>query len=135
MAECAWSIEAGKIDVQVVVPPNTTAEVSIPGSGTAPTEVGSGAHRWSYPYQVQEVVRVPLTIDNTLGEIIDVPEAWAVTLGAIRANMPEFTGGELSPKGSANMAVRQVFLHHPNRSKLLESIAGALAGLACTSEQ
>ena len=72
---------------------------------------------------------MPLSIANTLGEIIDDPDAWAHTLVAIRAEMPEYTGGDLSPKGSVNMPVWQVFEHHPNRSKLLTAIADALAGL------
>ena len=128
MAECAWRIEAGKIDVQIVVPPNATGTVSLPRSDMEPMEVGSGSHHWSYPYQVPEPVRVPLSIANTLGEIIDDPDAWAATLVAIRAQMPEYTGGDISPKGSVNMPVRQVFEHHPNRSKLLAAIADALAG-------
>ena len=95
----------------------------------APIEVGSGSHHWSYPYQAREPVRAPLSIANTLGEIIDDPEAWTVTLGALRAHMPEYTGGDISPKGSVNLPVRQVFEHHPNRRKLLAAIADALAGL------
>ena len=115
--------------VQVMVPPNTTGVVSLPGSEAAPQEVASGTHSWSYPYQVPEPVRAPLTIDNTLGEIIDDPAAWAATLAAIRANMPDYAGGELGSKGSVHMTVRQVFQHHANKSKLLPAIAVALAGL------
>jgi alpha-L-rhamnosidase len=129
MAECAWEIKDGTIGVQVVVPPNTMAVVALPGSEAAPVEVGSGTHSWSYPYQVVEPVRASLTIDNTLGEIIDDPEAWAAVLFAIRANMPDYAGGELGPKDSIHMTVRRVFEQHPNKSKLLPAIAAALAGL------
>jgi alpha-L-rhamnosidase len=48
LAECAWRIEAGKIAVEVVVPPNATARVTLPLSDAEPVEVGSGTHRWSY---------------------------------------------------------------------------------------
>jgi alpha-L-rhamnosidase len=34
----------------VVVPPNTTARVMLPGGDAAPIEVGAGTHRWSYQY-------------------------------------------------------------------------------------
>jgi len=131
MAECAWTIgvETGSIEVRVVVPPNTTGAVVLPGHDTTPIEVGSGTHQWSYPYQMRKPNRVLLTIDNTLGEIIDDPAAWAVVLAAIRATMPEYAGGELGPKGSANMPVRQVFAHSQHKSKLLSAIAAALAGL------
>jgi alpha-L-rhamnosidase len=53
MAECAWEIKEGQIKVVVVVPPNATASVILPGGETAPVEVGSGTHTWSYPYQAK----------------------------------------------------------------------------------
>jgi len=127
MAECAWAIDAGNIELQVVVPPNTTASVVLPGRMDDPVEVASGTHRWSYPYQMAVPTRVPLSIDSTLGEIIDDPEAWVATLAALREHMPEFSGGELSPKGSVDLPVRSVFEHHQNRRKLLSAIDDALA--------
>ena len=51
MAGCSWNIEAGLITLEVEVPPNTSASVSLPGRDTGPVEVGSGRYRWSYPYQ------------------------------------------------------------------------------------
>jgi alpha-L-rhamnosidase len=56
-AAVAWRIEAGQITVEVVVPPNTTAGVTLPGSDAEPAEVGSGTHRWSY--QVPDMDRPP----------------------------------------------------------------------------
>ena len=50
LAECAWAIEERADHVEVVVPPNTTASVTLPGNDAEPIEVGSGTHRWSYPY-------------------------------------------------------------------------------------
>jgi alpha-L-rhamnosidase len=50
LAECAWNIEGGQIEVVVVVPPNATASITLPGDDAKPIEVGSGTHRWSYPY-------------------------------------------------------------------------------------
>jgi alpha-L-rhamnosidase len=51
LAECAWTIRNGSIEVKVIVPPNATASVSLPGKEAEPEAVGSGAHRWSYAYQ------------------------------------------------------------------------------------
>ena len=130
LAECAWSIEAEQITLQVRIPPNTTATVILPGGDGEPLEVGSGTHRWTYPYQVPPPVRVPLTSDSTLGEVIDDPEAWAAVLAAIRRHMPDYNGGEFSPKGAVGMPLRRVFWHHPNRRALLPAIDEALAGLA-----
>ena len=50
LAESAWKIEAGKFELDVVVPANTTALVTLPGSAD-PLEVGSGAWHWSVSYQ------------------------------------------------------------------------------------
>src|SRR5437867_7187752 len=50
LAECAWQIHGEQIEVAVVVPPNTTAEVVLPGSNSAPVTVGAGTHHWSYHY-------------------------------------------------------------------------------------
>ena len=64
LAECAWTIEAGQIEVVVVVPPNATASVTLPGSDAIPIEVGSGTHRWAYPYQGPS--HPPRSLDSTL---------------------------------------------------------------------
>ena len=129
LAECAWSIEAEHITLQVVIPPNTTATVTLPGGDGEPLEIGSGTHHWSYRYQPPQPVPAPLTGDSTLGEVIDDPEAWAAVLAAIRRHMPEYNGGEFSPKGAVGLPLRQVFQHHPNRSTLLPAIDEALARL------
>jgi alpha-L-rhamnosidase len=52
MAESAWVIEQGKLTLEVIVPPNTTATVILPGRDEAPFEVHSGTHRWSYAYSM-----------------------------------------------------------------------------------
>jgi alpha-L-rhamnosidase len=36
-----------------VVPPNTTASVTLPGKEANAIEVGPGQHHWDYPYPVQ----------------------------------------------------------------------------------
>jgi alpha-L-rhamnosidase len=51
-AECAWKIEAGHIEVVAVIPPNTSASITLPGADEHSIEVGSGTHRWTYPYQI-----------------------------------------------------------------------------------
>ncbi|HEY7418427.1 MAG TPA: family 78 glycoside hydrolase catalytic domain [Ktedonobacteraceae bacterium] len=50
LAESRWAIEQGKITLKVTIPPNTTASVTLPGSGEPPFEVNSGTHHWSYAY-------------------------------------------------------------------------------------
>lgn len=50
LAESRWDLEGEKITLKVIVPPNTTASVTLPGSNERPCEVGSGTHIWSYIY-------------------------------------------------------------------------------------
>jgi alpha-L-rhamnosidase len=44
-AEVAWHIDDDQLELRVVVPPNTDAEVHVPGR-SQPVEVGSGTHAW-----------------------------------------------------------------------------------------
>lgn len=48
LASCSWSLTGGELQIGVVVPPNTTASVRLPGGD--PIEVGSGAHHWAQPW-------------------------------------------------------------------------------------
>ncbi len=50
MASSSWRIEGEQIEVEVVVPPNSSATVHLPQSDEGPLQVGSGTHRWSYAY-------------------------------------------------------------------------------------
>jgi alpha-L-rhamnosidase len=48
MAESSWRIDDGSLEVTALVPPNTTAEVVLPGvaASSDPLVVGSGRHAW-----------------------------------------------------------------------------------------
>jgi alpha-L-rhamnosidase len=50
LAESSWTLEEGKMTLTVILPPNTTASVTLPGTQETLYEVGSGTHTWSYPY-------------------------------------------------------------------------------------
>lgn len=53
LAESSWAIENETLTMTVRVPPNTTARVTLPGKQHGePSVVGSGIHRWSYPYSL-----------------------------------------------------------------------------------
>lgn len=51
LAKSRWTIDGGAFQLDVVVPANTTAAVTLPGQESAPLEVGSGVWRWSVPYR------------------------------------------------------------------------------------
>ncbi|MEX1255404.1 MAG: family 78 glycoside hydrolase catalytic domain [Dehalococcoidia bacterium] len=46
--ESTWRSEGSRFSLAIEVPPNTTAEVWLPGRDGAPLDVGSGRHEWSY---------------------------------------------------------------------------------------
>lgn len=48
LAESGWSIEEGQLKIKVIVPPNTTASVTLPAGEGQPLKVGSGVYHWSY---------------------------------------------------------------------------------------
>lgn len=52
LADCAWRIEDGVIHIEVLVPANTTAIVTLPHHASPPIEVGSGRHEWEYQLTV-----------------------------------------------------------------------------------
>jgi alpha-L-rhamnosidase len=49
-AEVRWRHQDGALEVDVVVPPNTTAVVDLPANAFDPVEVGAGAHRFTVDY-------------------------------------------------------------------------------------
>jgi alpha-L-rhamnosidase len=83
IAACAWRLAQGELTVEIAVPPNTTAHVTLPGKSGAPIEVGSGQHRWTYAYISPDEQRKPLSLDSTVGELMDDEEA----LGLVKQAM------------------------------------------------
>lgn len=84
MASCAWKIEHGQITLDVVVPPNTSASITLPGSLQPVFEVGSGAHTWTYPFEDPARPRPPLTLDSTFGELVENLEAYTRVANQVR---------------------------------------------------
>jgi len=129
IAECTWELAAGQMVVEIVVPPNTTASVTLPGDDRKPIEVGAGTYRWSYPYQESSVARPPLSLDSTLGDIIDDLEAWTTVRATMVRDMPELAaqidaGAGIS--GSSSLTLRQVVSMRPNADALLADLEAAL---------
>jgi alpha-L-rhamnosidase len=73
LAECFWKIADGNFVLNVIIPANATASVTLPGDDT-PLEVGSGTWQWSVPYQDPDA-RGPYTVDDLVGEILGDPPA------------------------------------------------------------
>jgi alpha-L-rhamnosidase len=132
LAECSWQIKEEYIEVEVVVPPNTRASVTLPGSDTLPIEVGSGTHRWPYPYQRPGVSRPHWSLDSSLNELIDDQEVWSAVLTTIRQHVPELTDHMEVGTGMQNdgsMTLRQILALLPHAGELRMALEATLASL------
>lgn len=75
-AASSWRLTPGEITVEIEVPPNAMAHVTLPGKQGASVEVRSGTHSWTYAYQSPDEKRKPLTLDSTIGELVDDQKAF-----------------------------------------------------------
>jgi alpha-L-rhamnosidase len=75
LARVGWRRQEDRIVIDAVIPPNTSAEVILPGS-SGTIRVGSGTHNWSVPALVQETVFAPVGESTPLADIIDDPAAY-----------------------------------------------------------
>jgi alpha-L-rhamnosidase len=127
MAECSWKIEDGKIHLNVIIPPNTTALVTFPGGDMAPVEVGSGIWHWSVEYQDPDA-RGPFSVDDLTGDIISEPAAnSALTEVLAQVDMPEFLRAVII--GELNVPLRQSLRMLPNYEHAVKLMKDALADL------
>jgi alpha-L-rhamnosidase len=132
LAECAWNIEAGTITVDVIVPPNTTASVTLPGTDDQVIEVGSGRHQWVVPYKDSTGDLPALTLDSTIGDLIGNLQAWTKVRETIGRHLPELahqmeSGSGIS--GSPSLSLRQVLSMRVNTDALRAELDATLAGL------
>jgi alpha-L-rhamnosidase len=127
-AECSWAIQDGKIEVNVTVPPNSTALVSLPGGGESPIEVNSGTHRWSYAYEDPDA-RASLSLDSLIGEIHADPAAWGAVKNVIDRLIPE-NGFIMYVLGSQRKrSLREGLSTLPKADEALTAVSEAFARL------
>jgi len=124
-AECGWQIEDGALRVDLVVPPNATAQVTLPGAET-PLTVGSGAWQWRVPYA--GTVRQGYTLDDPIGEIMaDRPAREALFAALAAAQAPGFLCALLDNERALPLAAALGLVNGAER--LGVAVAAALAAL------
>jgi hypothetical protein len=117
--------------VEIEVPPNSTASVFLPGEQDSPIGVGAGRYRWSYPYQTPETTLPLLTLDSTLGELLDHPEAYALVMRIIAQHSPRYRE---RMEGQTEITLRQAINGNPRTLKLGPKIEAALASLGQSAQ-
>lgn len=126
LAECAWRIADGQMELNVTVPPNAVALVSLPGGDSAPLEVGSGQWHWTYAYQSPEPPGY--TLDDTVGEVMSDPTARAAIMSILTQDKPPelvFAVLENEPE----VTLRQVLEMLPNPGAVADAVEKALLNL------
>jgi alpha-L-rhamnosidase len=127
LAACNWKIEAGQLDLDVIIPPNTSALVYLPGSDTGSIEVGSGAWHWSVPYQDPDA-RGPFTVDDLTGDILVNNTARDAIMDVfVRAGMPDSL--RTSILNERNVPLRQSLSLLPNYQDTVNMMSDALANI------
>lgn len=127
LAACAWRIEAGELTLTLTVPPNTSAEVHLPGSDAVPLTVGAGTHVWTYRYVDPDAQ--PPSLDMPVGELLDNAAAWEqVTEALQRAGlMHPFLFGML--KSQHRTPLWQALQRLPNADATVAAIEAAFAAV------
>lgn len=127
LAECAWKITDGTIDMRVTVPPNTRALVTVPGSDLDSIEVGSGRWHWVADYKDPDE-RGPYTVDDLVGEIIVDSASRDTVLNVLKqAGAPGFVIGILL--NERGMPLRQALQRLRNSEEVMQMMNEALADL------
>jgi hypothetical protein len=113
--------------LKVIIPPNTTALVTFPGSDTATAEVGSGTWHWSADYQDPDD-RGPFTVDDLTGDIMSDPDASSAIMEVLaRVGIPEFLSAVIFDE--LNVPLRLSLQMLPNYEDVMKLIKDALADL------
>jgi alpha-L-rhamnosidase len=123
-ASCAWRIEDGTLTVEIEVPANTSARVSLPGRESEPVEVGSGNYRWSYPFEGQRTQPRTLSVESPLDEVVEDAGLYAQVMAIFAQHNPEFAD---RLNGQSGLTVRQAAELNSQPEVLLARLTAVLA--------
>ena len=128
LAACAWRIEDSLdgpvITVEVEVPANTTASVHLPGDAGETLEVGAGRYSWAYAFETPVTVYPALTLDSTVGDLIDHPAAYAAVMRVVAQISKDFAD---RLDGRVSVSLRQATRMNPNAQAMQAAIEAVLA--------
>ncbi len=131
LAASSWKLEDGQIQLDVIVPPNTTARVYLPGKAGEALEVAAGTHHWAYPYAEAEVGRPVLTLDSKFEDIYDDAVAYKMVISTLQKYLPDFARSmEKGMQGRNKMTLKEVLFILPNSTEYQADLEKGLADLA-----
>ncbi len=115
IAESSWTWDAGQLTVAVVIPPNTTAQVTLPGSSSGPVEVGSGRHSWTLAYNLP--MALPRDPATRLDEVLSGQDMLHVLRTLLQ---------DCAPTTAARITTTAMM--HSSRDRTLREIVASLPG-------
>jgi alpha-L-rhamnosidase len=129
MAAISWHLDGTDLRVTATVPPNTTAEVDLPGQPAA--QADAGRHEWHITLPAAPSARKPVTLDSTVGDLMDNPAAFALFKQALVRHMPEAAAYlDQQDAAPAGLAVRDAVALVPGADRLLAELDKSFAELA-----
>jgi len=128
LVEVAWTWQGGTFRLDVRVPPNSRARVTLPGE-SATVEVGSGRHHWETALAEPLRALAPITLDSPLAAVMDDDEAREALLAAFAATGYVLPAGWTSQgRWRSDATVRQSMVMISTEQ--ISAAAAALADLA-----
>lgn len=92
-AAVQWRRDGQHVRITAVVPPNTTAEVDLPGipveGTTVPATVGSGTHEWTVTVPAGPTAPPLPGLEASLAAVLDDPRAYTALLDTLAEVAPE----------------------------------------------
>ena len=125
-AGAAWRIDSGEFVLTVVVPPNTSAHVTLPSTGEV-FEVGSGTHVWRRPHE-SVVAAAPVTLDSTYDDLRLQLHVYRAVLQTVEAHSAEHVQAfrRAFQGASGTMTIRGALFGMPLRDELARTLDAAL---------
>lgn len=124
--EVAWKIENDTFNLDLILPPNTSAQVVLPGAD-APIEVGSGSWHWTTPYQNPDA-RGPYTVDDRVSDLFfDAAAREAILTTLEQLGVPRYLRHRLPEEG--NVSLRQALRTLPNDEEVVTKLNEVLKNL------
>ena len=125
LAGSSWKIENGKFELKATIPPNTTAQITLPNGEQH--AVGSGTWNWVVDYQDPDA-RGPFTVDDLTGDIMNDKHACNAIMDVlVSMGVPEYMQGMIFDE--RNIALRQSLRMLPKYEEAVIMMNDALAAL------
>ena len=132
LVSAKWQISDEQIHYELVLPPNTSAQVSLKEMEGASIAVGSGTHHWEFPLPEPKKRKI-LTADSPLGEWMNEPDVWNSVLEIMIRYIPELEHRIGSFQDYSNLSLKQISYLLPRGKVMLKEIKALLPGMDCTS--